>query len=256
MNCSGYRDLVGADVDGDLSAEERAAIESHVPGCARCSDLRRAQEEIRTLVRARAARHTAPALLRERIVAALDREPGRARPATRAAPRPLRMVLGGALAASLAFALASLLWPSPPDLVAVLANDVHGAERSELALTMKTDDVDELRRFYRGRVDVPFELSVEDLKSVGFHVVGGRAGSIGGAPSTMTLYEGGLGKIVCRRFRAGAVPLPEGGESIGGTQVFETDGMTIRIARLANGVICVMASTMPREEFLRLFIRR
>ena len=60
-------------------------------------------------------------------------------------------------AAALAFALASLLQPTSSDVVAVLAKDVHGADRNEMAFAIKTENVDEMRHFYRGRVDVPPE---------------------------------------------------------------------------------------------------
>jgi mycothiol system anti-sigma-R factor len=255
MTCSEYLDLVAADVDGELTAAERADVEAHVASCARCTELRRAQTEVRALVRTRATRHAAPAFVRDRIAAELRRQPAAKSPAAPPARR-WRIVIGGAIAASLLFALASLLRPSPPDVVAVLAKDVHHADRNEMALGLETENVDELRRFYRGRVDVPPEQSVEDLTTVGFRIVGGREGSIDGARTTVTLYEGGAGKVICRRFREAEVELPKDGEMIGGMQVFSSEGMTARLARLPNGVVCAMASSMPREEFLDRFVRR
>jgi mycothiol system anti-sigma-R factor len=255
MTCRDYLDLVSADVDGELTAPERAAVEAHVASCARCTKLRRAQAEMRALVRSRATRHATPELLRERIAAELERQP-----AAESTPAPKaqrwRIIVGGAIAASLAFALASLLRPSPPDVVSVLAKDVHGADRNEMAFAIKTENVDEMRRFYHGRVDVPSEQSVDDLTTVGFRIVGGRTGSIDGASTTVTLYEGGAGKVICRRFRAAEVELPKNGEEIRGMQVFSSEGMTARLARLPNGVVCAMASSMPREEFLDRFVPR
>jgi anti-sigma factor RsiW len=252
MSCNDYRDLVAADVDGELSGAEAAAAAAHLAGCPRCRALRAAQAEVRTLVRSRAARHPAPTLVRARVAAAIERE---STPSLRRRPslRPWRLVIGGAVAASLAIALAALLWPAAPDLLAVMAADVHDAEAGVLALRMTTAKPEELRRFYQSRVDLPFEESVEDLSGAGFRLVGGRAANLAAAPTTLTLYEGGAGKVVCRRFRAGAVALPEGGETIGGMEVFSTGDVTIRVARLKNDVICVLASTMPRAEFLRLF---
>lgn len=252
MTCSDYLDLVAADVDGELTAAERAAVEAHVAGCARCTDLRRAQAEVRALVRARAARHAAPAFLRDRIAAELEKQPAVGSPPS----QRWRIVMGGAIAASLVFALTSLLRPSTPDIVTVLAKDVHGADHNQMSFAIKTENVDELRRFYHGRVDFPPEQSAEDLTTVGFRIVGGRSGSIDGAPTTVTLYEGSAGKVICRRFREADVELPKDGETIGGMQVFSREGMTARLARLPNGVVCAMASSMPREEFLDRFVRR
>jgi mycothiol system anti-sigma-R factor len=253
MTCGDYLDLVAADVDGELTAAERTGVEAHLAGCARCTNLRRGQAEVRALVRSRATRHAAPAFLRERIEKELDRQPA---PPTALPPPRWRIVLGGAIAASLVFALTSLLRPSAPDVVAVLARDVHGADHGQMSLAIETENVDELRSFYRGRVDFPSEQSAEDLTTVGFRIVGGRSGSIDGVPTTVTLYEGSAGKVICRRFREAEIRLPEDGEMIAGMQVFSREGMTARLARLPNGVVCAMASSMPREEFLDRFVRR
>ena len=46
MDCSHAQDLMNAVIDGQASADERAALEAHVAGCASCAEPYTAAREV------------------------------------------------------------------------------------------------------------------------------------------------------------------------------------------------------------------
>src|SRR5947208_14884725 len=68
MDCTQAKNLIGAVIDGQASADERAALEEHVAHCAACSDEFAAAKEIDgDLRRLFAPRRQAAARLAERV---------------------------------------------------------------------------------------------------------------------------------------------------------------------------------------------
>ncbi len=256
MDCTAYHDIVAADVDGLLDTRQQSAATAHVATCSRCASVRRAAAMTTELLRERAPRHETPAAVRQRMIAALDREGAPVSPL--AAPRRghvsrKRLALIGALAAGVALLLVST-WQSPaPDLLAVLVRDVHAASTPQVPLAIRTDDVDSLRQYYRSTGRIDFDRTVPDLSTAGFRPIGGSVAKIGAVDTTLTAYEGPLGKVVCRRFRAGGLELPAGGERIGEATVFTVQGITVRFQRDGD-VICCLASAIPRDLFVRYLI--
>lgn len=255
MNCGGYREIVAADVDGILDSEERLAASEHVATCPPCADLRRAQAEVRAQLRNRPA-VVMPAHLRERVLAALEQErhaaeePGAAE---RGNVVPLvsrrRVLLVGAIAATLALLLVPGRRGPQPDLFALLVHDAQAAEFGTLEFDALSASVDDLRAHFES-LGLPFRDTVPDLARRGYAPVGSRHDTVADVPSAVTVYEGRGRKVVCRRFPLGAVELPEGGEEIGGAIVVTRDGVTMRFVRDGDA-LCCLASTMPREDFLR-----
>jgi anti-sigma factor RsiW len=254
MDCTAYRELVAADVDGLLDALQDAEATAHVATCARCAALRRAEQTAKALLRERALHWELPAPVRQRMIAALERESGLA--ADSSARRGRRLRRAAALGAVAAAAAVALVWTwrsRAPDLLAVLVNDVRAASTPEMALAVRTNDLETLLQYYRSAGRIDFDRTVPDLAAMGFHPVGGSVVKIGAADSTLAVFEGPLGRVVCRRFRAGALELPAGGERIGEATVFTVQGITVRFQRDGD-VICCLASAMPREQFIRYFV--
>jgi hypothetical protein len=161
------------------------------------------------------------------------------------------MLLVGAIAAGLAlFFLPRQL--TRPDLLTVLAQDVRAADADKIEFDLRSSDLGELGAFYHARLALSDPLP--DLRAADFQTVGGTVATLGSTPTTLTVYQGPGGKVVCRRFRAGQFPLPGGGREIGGARYFEVDGITVRIQRFGDTVCCV-ASTMPMDALARLFAR-
>lgn len=262
MDCRTYEDLASAHADGRLSPGEEQEASHHVATCTRCAALRTQQEETSHLVRRHAPRWTVSDDLRARLTAALDgAEPSdQTKPESivgssksRRAVTRMRLVIAGAVAAALALVIGNLFRSTPPDLLATLASDVRAAEAGELELAVRASDVDSLRRYYTGTGRIDFEETVEDFSTLGLRPVGAGTGQIDGVPTTLTVYQGPSGKVVCRRFRTGSLRLPAGGEQIGEATVYTIDEVTVRVQRVGS-VICVLASAMPRDAFVRTTI--
>ncbi len=249
MDCDAYSDLVAADVDGRLSPTESAAVDSHLVSCRRCVALRLQQAEVRGFLRERAERHRAPAASRERLLAALAAESEAQPPRPRLELRWSRRRTVVALIGSLAAALVLILLQSrtaTPDLVAVLASDVKAVDAGQMALAVRSTDLQALRDFYRPRVD--FEQTVADFGRLGFTPIGAAVDHIGGVKTTFTVYRSSAGMLVCRRFRAGAIKVPEGGRQIGAARLFTVGGVNVLIHRDGDA-ICCLASTLPLDPF-------
>ncbi len=255
MDCTDYAEIVAADVDGALSADERGTAEAHLAGCPGCRRMRRQQETIKAVLKQRSPSTAAPAALRQQVVASLAREGNGgvvvARLHRLLRPGRGRLILAGAIAALLVVVLRPLWRSSPPDLLATLAHDAQTVAAQRVSLTWRTSDVAELRGYYRSSGRIDFEQSVEDFSAVGWRLVGGRVGRIGDVDTTFSVYDGKSGKVVCRRFRAGQIALPRGGERVGDIRVFTVDGVTICVIHVGKDVICCLASTMPRAAFVR-----
>jgi hypothetical protein len=244
LDCNEYAELVADDVDERLSPAVRRAAEAHVSRCPRCAEMRRRQALARSIVRRRAARHTTPEPLRRTIAAAV---------ATPSRSWPVRRLLVAAVAAGLLLALVSLFRAGAPGILEVMAEDAVAADAQSLPLALHTRDIGELKRYYRESGQIHFERSADDFRAVGLEVVGGRIGEVGGVHTTVTLYQGALGRVVCRRFRFGEIPLPEGGETVGPARLFSVDRVTVAIIRLGD-VVCCLATTMPRAVFARYLL--
>jgi hypothetical protein len=255
MDCQTYQALVAAHADAALDPQERMEADAHVSVCPGCAELRAVNKRIRAFVREHASRHTIPPEIRARVEKALDVADQPDSPVAVLSSRwRVRVVLAGAIAATLLLVIGSPFRSSPPDLLAVLAEDVRGANASSLAVELPTDNIDQLRAYYRNSGKFTFDQTVEDFGGFGLRPVGATVGDIGGAATTLTVYEGPAGKVICRRFLSGSVRLPPGGERVGEATVYTVGDVTVRVHRMGN-VICVLASAMPREEFVRTLLQ-
>ncbi len=253
MDCRAYQECVAAHVDGALDPQERDEAEAHVRACSACAELRAEQEEMKATLRASAARYPLPPEVRTHALRALEVAAGvpveARRPGFLRQRRTTRLALVGAAAALFALVIARLVTAPGDPLLSALAEDVRSANAGRLRLEVRSHDVEELRAYYR-QAGFEFEQTVGDFRDAGWSVVGATVGRIGKVRTTLTLYESSAGKIICRRFLVGTLPLPPGGERFGDYAVYSVGDVTIVIHRIGD-VLCVLASTIRRAEFLR-----
>ena len=76
LTCGQARNLASEMLDGDLSAEDEAAVKDHVAGCQTCPGLYRAMVEVHDRL-GTMKDDPIPARLAEGLRSALDRERGR-----------------------------------------------------------------------------------------------------------------------------------------------------------------------------------
>jgi len=258
MHCAEYRDLVAADVDRALTAEEAALVRTHVAGCPRCARVRADAEAFKRACRARSWIQPVPADVRQRLLAALDTE---ARPAgstggSGARRRPwTRLLLAGAIAAVLLLMVVPLRFSRtspavPAEPFATIVRDFKAVEAQAVALQFRTDSVDEMRRYYAQSGALDFPNTVPNLDPFGYRVEGGSVMQLGTKRSTLTVYRGPQGIILCHRILDPGMQPPPGGETVGMDTFYTVNGITICMHREGD-VVCFMAVSLPRDEFIR-----
>ena len=244
MRCSEYRELVAAHADNVLDASESEQADRHTEVCPACDLLRMAQRDVSALVR-RLSPDMTSALLQRRVVRETMGS-RRSRPATRAWTRVL---VAGSVAAALILGIVSTLRNTEPTIIATLLADVEAVSASPLSLPVQTSNPQQLRNYY-ARNGLSFADTVENFEAGGLELVGGGVSSIGDALTTRTVYQSGDdSRVVCRRYLAGEVEWPRGGQRIGNSEVFDHGGVNIALTRIGD-VVCAMASKMPREHFM------
>ena len=179
--------------DGELDAAAAAQIGQHLQTCAGCRRELQELEQVRKLLRGPAARVGIPAVLRDRIVDALDREPpARSRRPAAAAGRSRPFWLGvfsgiggSAVAAALGFLflLPMLNNPLPGELV---ADHTHSLMSAHLIDVVSTDQ-HTVKPWFDGKLD--FAPPVKDLAAQGYPLIGGRLDYVANRPVAALIFQ-------------------------------------------------------------------
>lgn len=221
MKCAEVTKFVYVYLDGEFEPRECAEFEEHVRGCAPCREVVAFEQSFHGLLRSRIERPTAPAHLRERVLAALDREEAENGSIGAWFTRlPLRAKALPALAAA-ALAVV-LLWPraqpgtaaiggEPTDIAAagILTRSSHtalpGAARAddeseigdlmtqavavhEVALPSEVEgDTGQIERFAASHA--PFGARPPFVDRPGLHLVGARQTQLSGQPAVLYTYQ-------------------------------------------------------------------
>ena len=184
MDCGHPRELLHAYLDGELDAAGSLDVERHLGECAACSAIVTRHRALREALRAPALRHSAPAVLRERLASTL----GARRSRYAAWPRQL-----GALAAGLLLALAAGF-----GLGRWTEGAGHGVEQEIVAAHVRSLQADHLvdvassdqhrvKPWFAGKVD--FAPIVADFAGKGFPLVGGRLDYLDGRPTAALVFK-------------------------------------------------------------------
>jgi len=257
MHCAEYHDLAAAHVDGLLTAEETALAVAHLAGCVRCARQFEVSRTFRQHARVYDWMRPTPEYVRQQLLVALDAEDVVERPRWWHAlwPRPLAVM--GALAV-LAIVIANffpyseLSMPAvaPQPLLAAVVSDFRAVEADSMDLGFRTDDPQELREYFQRTAAMGFSNTVVDLEMRGYELIGGTVVEIAGRKSTLSVYRGPHGLLVCHRFQGAELALPPGGETIRGDTFYTINGITICLHREGD-VVCLMASGLPRDVFIK-----
>jgi anti-sigma factor RsiW len=201
---------VQAYFDGELDATAAMDIEAHFQTCTECASLLADLEETRRLVRGSATYHRASDNLHERIVAALDREGGRAtKPARRffARDRFYSGAASGAGAMAFAAALAFfLILPNADPLVGDVMNAHLRSMMSDHLVDVVSSDRHTVKPWFAGHTDV--SPPAVDFAKQGYPLIGGRADYVDGHRTAVVIYRHGKHVINIFAWIAGDERLP------------------------------------------------
>ncbi|MGU7780568.1 anti-sigma factor family protein [Burkholderia sp. PU8-34] len=219
MDCNEARELLGADVDRELSAPDALRIQQHVDACDAC---RRERDRIVALSQAvrRAEYHRAPDALRARILAGLPPAADAPRPPARATgwfdwlgrlgqrgqssgergqsagrPWPGAIALPGAgWGVALVIALAAAAGMTLSAHRAATDRTVDELVASHVRAGLSARDIDVIstdrhtvKPWFNGRLD--YAPPVEDLAANGFVLAGGRLDYVGQRRVAVLVYR-------------------------------------------------------------------
>jgi anti-sigma factor RsiW len=199
-DCAEMRLLVQADVDGELSPREAAAVAAHLDHCPSCATLQTQLIVLSGRIRQEVPYHKAPDALRAAVLSRVAAPATPAEPARRVAndnpvPRWRRLPrlglgpilpFGGGAAVAACLALL-LLVPSAGGLPeAVVSDHIRALQPGHLMDVVSTDQ-HTVKPWFDGRLD--FAPPVKDFKAEGFPLAGGRLDYLAGHPVAALIYQ-------------------------------------------------------------------
>lgn len=218
--------LVQAEIDGELSAADAAALEAHRVGCPICMTARAELLRARALVRGEPP-EPMPEAVRARVMARLQTA-GR-RPATEARRRGFRWPgfrwpafgfgAGAVCAAALSFLI---LLPDRQSLTGeIVSAHIRALQPGHLQDIASTDQ-HTVKPWFDGRID--FAPPVKDFAAQGYPLAGARLDYVDGRPVAALVYRRDKHVIDVFIWPAGGAPAPSGGTAQGYNIVNWRDG--------------------------------
>ena len=187
-------------IDGALTDAAADAAERHITGCAHCEAFCAEAAALSDDIRRLAARHVAPAGLRDRVTALLVEEAA----ARRASPKSSalkarsgfwRGAFSGAGVTAIAAGLAALTLLPPAR--SGLIDQVTAAHTQALiqgrAIAVVSTDHHTVKPWFAGRIAL--SPPVADFAPQGFRLSGGRLDRVAGAPAAVVVYQHGKHEI-------------------------------------------------------------
>jgi len=165
------------------------------------------------------------------------------------------VALAVGLAALLLLAFGLGRWAEAMELPLAVARDFEAYRSGELTLDHVSPNTASVQDFFAGR-GLGFETRVFDLAMMGYSTVGGTVVTRGGTRSALFVYAREDGRpVICQMFPGRVETLPAGAErrAHDGIDffVYEREGVTV-VFWQEGGVVCVLASDIPREELVQL----
>jgi anti-sigma factor RsiW len=239
---------LSADADHELEAHARREAAAHVSGCEDCRRVLDSEIAMKSEVK-RLATVTAPAELRNRIMAALDEVDRRSQSRVRYLRRPLALTAIAALAACLiAVTILRVQQPANPAFDAAIESFVKSEQ--SFASNVPSKSADELAVTYIDRFGVPMAW---DFSSIGLEVAGGRIDqSSDGRPIGYSLYKGSRGSLIAVICRNDLFNFPPGGETVKGVHIYHYRGYSVA-ATNRYSVFCIMVTRLPTSDLAQAF---
>jgi anti-sigma factor RsiW len=259
MQCDEAQELITARVDGELTADEKLAIEEHLKICDLCRRAFAVESNLKQQTRMAGHALAAPAALRQAIEA---RVIGPRAPAGAQIGRGMRRLLGGlewrymAAAAVLVLTLAGLVYTRwPEENIGLAALETHASILSGKTLLARPENPAVLRSELARAVGDRFRPVALDLSMMRLYPVSGFVQRIGDRDVLVTVYQGDGPAVTCFTFLGSEADAPNGAERFYDVDMkvnfysFSSGGVNGLLHR-EGGVICVLVSKMPAADLL------
>ena len=192
MNCREVEARLGAYLDGELDASERAAVGAHLKTCAGCTAVLDRLRGVRTAVKNELAAYRAPDTLRMRV-----RDAVREAAPTVSTPRTPLWTWLAVAAAVVVTAIGSWKVASDRAAATALADELLAAHVRSLLPGHLTDvpssDQHTVKPWFNGKLD--FSPPVPDEAADGYPLVGGRLDYVGDRLVAALVYARRLHRI-------------------------------------------------------------
>jgi len=205
--CSDKLLLLQAHVDGELDAANALALEAHLRSCTACVEELARIGAVRRLLADAELGHAAPAALRARVEALVEKPPVTAAPArpSVAATAPRRgmvglagdrvlslgrnlssgLLIGLAASAALVFAMPQFLRPGIEDQL--ISSHIRSLSLDSHLTDIATSNRHVVKPWFNGKID--FAPRVPELAAQGFPLVGGRLDVVDGHEVAVIVYK-------------------------------------------------------------------
>jgi anti-sigma factor RsiW len=260
MPCEEYQELITALIDGELTADERLAVERHLQVCPACRAAHRREGHLIQQTRAAARRLKAPPALRRAIEERLAARPLESVRANETRARRLRTTawrpaaLAAAAVLVIVAALAYIRSPAPN--ISAAALEVH-ASAVEGKTFGRSDDPAAMRERLSQAVGGHFRPVALDLSAMRLYPVLGFLRKIDGRDVLVTVYQGDGPTVTCFTFIGGEADAPEDADKFYDPEMrinfysFSRNGVNGLLHREGD-VNCLLASKMPTADLLAI----
>jgi len=251
VNCQEYIEhYLGADADGELSADERQATSQHLATCPKCAARLASERALKVALRSRLPIVSTPAEVRREIIDRLDRIPAWSiSNLIRQFSRPLRWTP----VAIAAMVLLVVLYGRLSERPAVPAFDQAVAAFSEFETgfvpNVPSNSLASLTDTYRAQLGIP--IAMWDLGKLGYKLAGGRLDHLSDdRPVAYTLYTGPHGHILCTFQRMPGFLVPPGGRQVNAMHHFYRYKDLSICLTTEGDVVCILTSRMPLADLI------
>lgn len=261
MQCQQAQELITAQLDNELGADEQRALEEHLQTCELCRNAYAAESRLKQQIQLARQEVTAPAALRqqvERVIA--GRRAGKEEKSAggfaawfglqswRPAFAALLLVIGAGV-----YFYAK---PAQPDFASATIEG-HRDLLSGKTTLVRYDDGHRLRQELTRAVGGRFAPVAFDLSMMKLHPVSGFVQKIAGRDVLVTVYQGDGPAITCFTFLGSESDAPGGAERFYDADMkvnfysFNRDGINAVMHREDN-IICILVSKMAPADLLAL----
>lgn len=210
LDCGAAREQLIADIRGWLTPDEKAALTTHLAGCAACARRQRAERGLTDLLERRLPQHPAPLALKRQLAARWLEDPPPV-----VAPRRRRALVAAAGIGLLGAAALALLLVGRPDrpashaLMAEAVNDHLRLIGGQQPLGVESGGLHQVKPWFAGRLD--FAPVLTFLGDDEFPLAGGAVSQFLDRQAAVFAFRRRLHRISLFVVRADGLPWPPAG---------------------------------------------